>query len=579
MLFTEHNELPHAPVRGIVMTNFSDISTRNELAEFIGVPIKKLTHILYVKKPDSYYKTFEIPKKSGGFRKICAPSGDLKSIQIRLYKALCLYRNSTKKNCKCNISHAFEEDKGIITNATVHRNKRFVVNIDLKDFFDSIHFGRVCGYFQNNSNFNLSYEVSVILAQLMCFKGRLPQGAPTSPIMTNLICEILDMQLLKIAKDFRLDYTRYADDLTFSTNDRNFLEKYDSFLCSVKNQVEHAGFLINDKKTRIQYKDSKQKVTGLVVNDKIQVDRDYYKETRAMAHNLYINGEFEIGSKSGTLEQLEGRFAFIDQLCKYNNKNDKRNHRGTTLCGREKEYRQFLFYKYFYSNKKPLIITEGKTDILYIKAALKSLSEDYPELIESKGNGEFVFKVSFLNRTSRLAYFFDYSVDGADGMGVLCKFFVDTDNNYPNYYEKFNRLCNRKDSNPVIFVFDNELSNKEKPISKFFKQKDFKSKKEEISKELVVRLTDKANLYLVTNPLVGNNAECEIEELFDQSVRDVKINGKELSLSNDPDFKTQYGKDVFSRYIMSNYKTIDFSNFKPMLDKIRDIIISYTNVD
>ena len=226
-----------------------------------------------------------------------------------------------------------------------------------------------------------------------------------------------------------------------------------------------------------------------------------------------------------------------------------------------------------------MIITEGKTDILYIKAALKNLSKDYPELIELKENGEFVFKVLFLKRTNRLAYFFDYSVDGADGVGVLCKFFIDTDNNYPNYYEKFNRSCNRKASNPIVFVFDNELRNKEKPISKFFKQKDFKSKKEEVSKELGVRLTDDANLYLVTNPLIGESVECEIEQLFDQSVRDIEINGKKFSLDNDFNPETHYGKDVFSKYIISNYKSIDFSNFKPMLDKIRDIVCSYNNED
>src|SRR5699024_7070708 len=109
----------------------------------------------------------------------------------------------------------FIPGKSIITNARIHRNKRLVVNIDLKDFFPSFHFGRVRGFFEKNKYFLLSREVSTIIAQLTCYKGSLPQGAPTSPIITNLICQILDYKLLKIAKKYKTDYSRYADDLTF----------------------------------------------------------------------------------------------------------------------------------------------------------------------------------------------------------------------------------------------------------------------------------------------------------------------------------------------------------------------------
>lgn len=236
------------------MGNFSEIKTRNDFADFLRIPRNKLTHILYVKKPDSYYKTFEIPKKNGDKRKICAPSGDLKSLQVKLANALWEHQKSiwTSAGTKPNISHAFEKGKGIVTNAKVHRNKRFILNMDLECFFDSFHFGRVCGYFEKNKDFLLPREVSIIIAQIACYNGRLPQGAPSSPIISNLICQVLDMHLLKIAKKYRLDYTRYADDLTFSTNNRVFLDSYEDFVKETTALILKAGFTVNKKKTRLR---------------------------------------------------------------------------------------------------------------------------------------------------------------------------------------------------------------------------------------------------------------------------------------------------------------------------------------
>lgn len=123
--------------------------------------------------------------------------------------------------------------------------------MDLECFFDSFHFGRVCGYFEKNKDFLLPREVSIIIAQIACYNGRLPQGAPSSPIISNLICQVLDMHLLKIAKKYRLDYTRYADDLTFSTNNRVFLDSYEDFIKETTALILKAGFTVNKKKTRI----------------------------------------------------------------------------------------------------------------------------------------------------------------------------------------------------------------------------------------------------------------------------------------------------------------------------------------
>ena len=121
--------------------------------------------------------------------------------------------------------------------------------------------------------------MATTIAQIACYEGKLPQGAPSSPIITNMICNIFDMRLLRLAKKYKLDYTRYADDLSFSTNDKKFVDFEKQFFEELTQEINRAGFSINDKKTRVQYKDSHQEVTGIVVNKKLNVDRTYYKET------------------------------------------------------------------------------------------------------------------------------------------------------------------------------------------------------------------------------------------------------------------------------------------------------------
>lgn len=563
------------------MEKFCNIGNRNELADFLKIPRKKLTHILYVKKIENCYTSFEIPKKSGGTRKINAPVDELKSIQLKLSNALCEYQKELwkEKSISPNISHAFEKGKSIFTNSKIHRNKRYLLNIDLNDFFDCFHFGRVRGFFIKNKDFQLPVEVATVIAQLSCYKGCLPQGAPTSPIITNLICNILDMRLLKIAKKYLLDYTRYADDLSFSTNNKNFLDYYDDFFEEISKEISIAGFSINNKKTRLQFRDSKQKVTGIVVNKKLNIDRLYYRKTKAMAHNLYTNKEIIINGEPGTVNQLEGRFSFINQIDRYNNGLDDSKHCFRDLNGREEQYRRFLFYKYFYYNSKPMIVTEGKTDIVYIKAALKSLYKDYPGLIEKDENGIFDFKISFLKRNDRINYFFGIGQDGADSMQNLFRYFSSEksrDKGYVDYYTYFSNLCDYLPMNPVILIFDNELINTKKPLYKFINFVGFTGEQRESLKEFSYsKIKNNSNLFLTTFPLVKNKDECEIEDLFPDSTLSVKLNGKNFCRQEKYDTNLYYGKDIFSKYIFSNYNKIDFTGFKPILDNINEIIKSY----
>ncbi|GGA65247.1 hypothetical protein GCM10008025_06390 [Ornithinibacillus halotolerans] len=422
-------------------------------------------------------------------------------------------------------------------------------------------------------------EVATVLAQISCFKGKLPQGSPSSPIISNLICQILDNRLLKVAKKYKLVYTRYADDLTFSTNDNKFLDNQFNFYKDLSEEINRSGFKINENKNRIQYKESRQVVTGIVVNKKLNVNRDYYKETRAMAHQLYKTGSFEISGESGTINQLEGRFAFINQLTRYNNELDNQKHDFHNLSSREYQYQKFLFYKTFYYNPKPVIVTEGKTDILYLKAALKNLYDEYPKLITKNNDGTFKYNISFLKRTKRLKHFLNINMDGASALTNIYDFFSNRNNKKaPNYLKYFKSLNNSLPKNPVILLFDNELNNNEKPISHFCRKvaKIGDEKIEALKTEFKVNLTE--NLYLLTVPLIGEKSECEIEDLFDESTLLERIEGKTFTKAAKYDVTKYYGKEIFSKYILKNYADVNFNEFRAVLDNINDIIDQY-NVD
>lgn len=237
----------------------NEIKNRNELADLLGIQRQRLTYLLYVKGLDNMYTSFSIPKKNGDSRIINAPNKELKYIQSKLAEELYLYRKKLmeEKELIGGVSQAFEKGKNIFTNALVHRNKRYVINMDLENFFDSFHFGRVRGFFLKSREFELPNEVATVLAKIVCCDGKLPQGAPTSPIISNMICNIFDIRIIKLAKKYRLDYTRYADDLTFSTNDKNYLMNKEQFYIEIKKEIEKAGFHINEDKTRISYNSSR----------------------------------------------------------------------------------------------------------------------------------------------------------------------------------------------------------------------------------------------------------------------------------------------------------------------------------
>jgi RNA-directed DNA polymerase len=179
--------------------------------------------------------------------------------------------------------------KNIVDNAQRHKKKRWVLNIDLDNFFPSINFGRVRGMFLKKP-FYVPESVATLLAQICCYGNNLPQGAPTSPIISNMICAKMDSELQDLAWTCRCFYTRYADDITFSTTLPDFpvqIAKVHSLLDielgkELKGIIESNGFNINPNKTRAFSYKQRQEVTGLTVNKRPNVRRKYIMQVRAI---------------------------------------------------------------------------------------------------------------------------------------------------------------------------------------------------------------------------------------------------------------------------------------------------------
>lgn len=231
------------------------------------------------------YRTFRIPKKSGGKRKISSPVRGLKSIQITLNKIFQAVYEPTK------YAMGFTPKRSVVTNAQLHVGQRYIYNTDIKDFFSSINRSRVWKRLTLKP-FCLPSNIADMVAGICTMRDIdqdgnvcyiLPQGAPTSPIITNMICDTLDIQLSRLAKKFSLRYSRYADDITFSS--MHFVYgKNGRFVRELRDIITSYGFELNESKTRLQYLGIHQEVTGLVVSDKINVSKQYVRELKLLIH-------------------------------------------------------------------------------------------------------------------------------------------------------------------------------------------------------------------------------------------------------------------------------------------------------
>lgn len=240
---------------------------------------RQLNYNAYSSNNPKRYVSFQIPKKKPGeFRTIDAPNPTLKTIQQCLNHVFQLLYTPN------NAAVGFAKGRSVVSGARVHLNQRYVYNIDLKDFFPSITSGRLFKRLQSKP-FGLNTEMASLVTDLCCDKQVLPQGAPTSPTITNFICERLDRKLQNLAKAYNLRYTRYADDITFSGMQNVFADN-GRFCQSMRHIIEdEEHFKINEDKTRLSHRGERQEVTGLIVNDKPNVSRKYVRQLRTMLHN------------------------------------------------------------------------------------------------------------------------------------------------------------------------------------------------------------------------------------------------------------------------------------------------------
>jgi RNA-directed DNA polymerase len=274
-----------------LIKKFYSLRSGRDVARLLEIPYGDLVYYLYVIPYKFRYITFPIKKKLGGERIISTPATSLKLIQKKLNQVLqCVYQ------VKPSV-HGFVKGKNIVTNAKAHVGKRYVLNFDLKYFFVSINFGRVRGMFMALP-YALNPEVATVLAQICCHNNQLPQGAPTSPIISNMLCAKLDSQFQKLAKKYRFTYTRYADDITFSTTRPNLPEEIAYIITTEEPEklekvilgkdiysiIKENNFEVNERKVRMQNAKQHQEVTSITVNTFPNVDRNYIRQIRAMLH-------------------------------------------------------------------------------------------------------------------------------------------------------------------------------------------------------------------------------------------------------------------------------------------------------
>ena len=389
-------------------------------------------------------------------------------------------------------------------------------------------------------------------------------------MISNLIGHVLDIHLTKLASAEGCTYSRYADDLTFSTSKPEFPQKIARRLKGVGQQwevgaelqeiVTSSGFKINPEKTRMQYPTARQDVTGLVVNSKVNIRSEYRRGVRAMAHRLFTTGRFQRiqmvadakGSlaaveKEGTLPQLHGMLGHIYFVDLHNWDRAAEE----DIRSKESLYRRFLMYKEFYAAPAPVILCEGKTDIVYIKNAIRSLAPSFPTLATISAEKKITLRIRIFNypetSTGRIL-----QLEGGTGHFVKL---------IPAYVNETTRFKAAGKAQPFILVIDNDKG--AQPVYNVVKQITG-AKPSGFEPFIHIR----GNLYLVPTPTAPGKTESVIEETFTEQTRNHVIDGKTFNPMKNADSSKHYGKYIFSKYIEKNANTVDFTGFAEILKRL-----------
>jgi retron-type reverse transcriptase len=274
------------------------MATPGDLAMMLSMSLRELRWLTFHRRGATlvHYHRYGIPKKTGGTRAISAPKPRLAKAQHWVFKNVLDHLECAPQ------AHGFVRHHSIVTNATVHVGTKVVINVDLKDFFPSVTWRRVKGLFRK---VGYSESVATVLALLCTEPPRvaatldkkplyvalgarvLPQGACTSPALTNVLCCRLDQRLAGLAKRHGFQYTRYADDLTLSGDNPAAAGR---ILRSMRAIVKAEGFEENPSKTRVMRASQRQEVTGVTVNTRVTLPRDEYRRLRAVLHNAAKHG-------------------------------------------------------------------------------------------------------------------------------------------------------------------------------------------------------------------------------------------------------------------------------------------------
>ena len=411
---------------------FFEMKTLADLASVLGIKESVVTYFLKEGVVSRHYTCFAIPKKNGGLRIIEAPNKQLKYIQKKL-NAILEYIYQPKIS-----THGYVKTKSVVTNAYPHIGKAIVVNLDIEDFFSSIHFGRILGLFQKQP-FNFNKTIAKSLATFVCYNRRLPQGAPTSPVISNFIARTLDNDLIKLCARYKLIYTRYCDDITISTKavslPESILNSEDKLGNELLEVLRKNNFKINFSKVRVQRKASRQMVTGLVVNEKPNLLNKKYRHLRTVLYYTFLNG-LEQGARKNNFLNDKGKpdvYRFCMWLL------GSINYCKMVMGIYSSKYQRLAYYYNAIVEEAHFFVPENTATLLH----------NYVFVVES---GEIAqqgtaFYVKNLGLVSCLHIFWDISkeVDVKILQEIIEKFYVFLPSNKKRYNLKLKKVCEMED--------------------------------------------------------------------------------------------------------------------------------------